>query len=129
MPHVYRRPRRTVLTPGYFGLGCPAGGCPRSGYSGLGDETPGKEAKDEIMNGYQATWGWDAESASHPTAQGPLLPSGEFYGEMPADPDSGKEKEDRTERAGTPALEQIAIWGTVGLLGYFLVGPFLGLKK
>ncbi len=29
---------------------------------------------------------------------------------------------------GSETLEQVAIWGTVGLLGYFLVGPFIGLK-
>ena len=30
---------------------------------------------------------------------------------------------------GGDTLNQVAIWGSVGLLGYFLVGPLIGLKK
>ncbi len=145
MHQVYQRPRRTVYNPGYFGLGQPRRSVYTPGYFGLAQETPGEEATDEIMEGYLTTWGWDAASAGHPVVQGPLLPSGEFHGEMPDDSEGANDTENgendtengeeegtgppRRPRAGTPALEQIAIWGTVGLAAYFLVGPFLGLKQ
>lgn len=136
MHKVYQRPRRTVYTPGYFGLGQPRRSVYNPGYFGLAQETPGEEAQDEIMEGYQTTWGWDAASAGHPVVQGPLLPSGEFHGEMDGegenDTENGEEEgtgAPRRGRAGSDTLEQIAIWGTVGLAAYFLVGPFVGLKQ
>ncbi len=142
MPYgTYKRPRRSVYTPGYFGLAQHRHEFPRRsvytpGYFGLADtptggsSQPGDNAKDEIMDGYASTWGWDP-SYSQPS--GPVTstgdrPSSNGNGEEEIQP-NGEEPQTQSRPSGTPELEQIAIWGTVGLLGYFLIGPFLGLKS
>lgn len=61
------------------------------------------------------------------------FPWGNDEGQVQAEGDAGAPLEGGTVSGlgagkGSETLEQVAIWGTVGLLGYFLVGPFIGLK-
>lgn len=119
--HRHEFPRRSVYTPGYFGLadGAADAGASRQPAAESGS-TEGDVAQKEIMDGYAQSLNLDINSQPI----GPVLPTGEFDGTMPSE-----NGEATDHRAGTPMLEQVAIWGTVGLLGYFLVGPFLGIKN